>query len=495
MSDTKLTSFMRSTKSPPGRAQTKVICTIGPGINSVPTLVKLLHDGMSVARLNFSHGDYEYHQSVIDNLRQATKENGSSCAIMLDTKGPEIRTGKLKNGSQVLLQEGSEFTFSTDPSVVGDETGVSITYKQLPTTVQPGNTIFVDDGLLAFLVLSTSETSVKTRVINTGYLGQVKGVNLPGVNVDLPSITEKDKQDILFGVKNDVDFIAASFIRSGKDVKDIRELLADKKILVIAKIENQGGLNNFEEILEEADGIMVARGDLGIEIPIEKVATMQKMMIKKANICGKPVITATQMLESMIVNPRPTRAEGTDIVNAVLDGTDCVMLSGETAKGKYPIESLRMMQKICMEAEKSFDYQATYKFLRKALLRRKKQVVPVPEAIASSAVTTAWDLNASLVIVLSDSGNTVRFVSKYRPHAPILCITSCIKTSRQVLLSRGAISHCVPTMANTTSLITSSIDYAKSKGLVAVGEKVIVTCGVLEGISGSTNKMQVVDVK
>lgn len=322
-------------------------------------------------------------------------------------------------------------------------------------------------------------------------LGQNKGVNLPGCKVDLPAITEKDKADILFGVERKIDFIAASFIRKKEDVYEIRKLLGDSNIKIISKIENEEGLQNFEEILEASDGIMVARGDLGVEIDIQRVAMAQKMMIRECNLVGKPVITATQMLESMVSHPRPTRAEATDVANAVFDGTDCVMLSGETAKGKFPVECVKTMAKICLEAEKQINYRALYTSLRKHVLNKQGGVMPVPESIASSAVKTSWDLNASLIIVLSDSGNTVRFVSKYRPHTPILCITSTEQTTRQILMTRGAMSYASSSMEGTDSLVEGAIAWATKKGYVKSGEIVVTTSGHIEGMSGSTNILKV----
>lgn len=341
------------------------------------------------------------------------------------------------------------------------------------------------------IFLKIKDGIVWTTILNDGVLGQNKGVNLPSCKVELPAITEKDKKDILFGVEKNVDFIAASFIRKKEDVLEIRKLLGDSNIKIISKIENEEGIKNFNEILEVSDGIMVARGDLGVEVDIEKVAMYQKMMIRECNLAGKPVITATQMLESMINNPRPTRAEATDVANAVFDGTDCVMLSGETAKGKFPVECVEIMSKICLEAEKQINYRALYTNLRKHVLNKQGGHMPVPESIASSAVKTSWDLNASLIIVLSDSGNTVRYVSKYRPHTPILCITSTDLTTRQILLTRGAISYHAQSMKGTDNLIEEAIVWAKEKGLIKSGEIVVTTSGHIEGVSGSTNILKV----
>jgi len=320
-------------------------------------------------------------------------------------------------------------------------------------------------------------------------------MNLPGCVVDLPAVTEKDKEDIAFGVKNDVDLIAASWIRKASDVEEIRNLpgVREGKIMIISKIESQEGLDNFAHILEVSDGIMVARGDLGVEIPIERVANAQKMMIRECNAVGKPVVTATQMLESMIVNPRPTRAEATDVANAVFDGTDCVMLSGETAAGAYPVECVKMMDKICVEAEKTLDFRHMFLAVRQVEINQGIQ--SVPETIASSAVKSSWDLNASLIIVLSDSGRTARFVSKYRPHTPILCITNSAKTARQVLVSRSAMALVVESMKNSDALISHGIEWAKEQGFVQKGDYVVTTSGKLEAVSGSTNILKVSQVE
>jgi pyruvate kinase len=317
-------------------------------------------------------------------------------------------------------------------------------------------------------------------------------MNLPGCVVDLPAVTQKDKDDIAFGVKNDVDFIAASWIRKAADVEEIRNLpgVRDKNIMIISKIESQEGLDNFQEILAVSDGIMVARGDLGVEIPIERVANAQKMMIRECNQAGKPVVTATQMMESMIVNPRPTRAEATDVANAVFDGTDCVMLSGETANGAYPVECVKMMTKICIEAESALDHRNIYLNIRLSEVSKREQQA-VPETIASSAVKTAWDLNASLIIVLSDSGNTVRSVSKYRPHTPILCITSSAKTARQILVSRSTLAFIAEDMHHTDALLEKATHWAYEQGVLKDGDHYVVTSGVLEAVSGSTNMLKV----
>lgn len=351
--------------------KTKIICTIGPASNNVNTLVGMINAGMAIARMNFSHGDYEFHKSIIDNVREASQISGRTVALMLDTKGPEIRTGKLEK-APVHLVAGDTFRFTTDIDFLGDHTKVATTYDRLPEKVicrseeGPGTTILVDDGLLAFEVISVEGEEVICEVLNNGTLGNSKGVNIPDVNLELGSVSEKDIADIAFGVSEDIDIIAASFINSAEDIEAIRCLpgVLENDIKIVAKIESKAGLKNTKEIVEAADGIMVARGDLGVEIPLWQVTNAQKMIIRECNIVGKPVITATQMLESMTTNPRPTRAEVTDVANAVFDGTDCVMLSGETAAGEYPVQAVEVMRKICRETEISLPYRKLYLSVR-----------------------------------------------------------------------------------------------------------------------------------
>jgi len=451
---------------------------------------------MSIARLNFSHGTHEYHQNSIDCLREASRITSRICAIMLDTKGPEIRTGKLKNKT-VSLEPGQKFIFTTDQSCIGDDTIVSTSYKDLPTTVRNGDIILVDDGNIQFRVEEIHEGEVHTVVLNKAILKETKGVNLPGREVNLPAVSEKDIDDIKFGVRNDIDFIAASFINRASDVELIRNIagVRESNIKIISKIETQHGIDNFKDILNVSDGVMVARGDLGVEIPIERVTNVQKMIIKECNIAGKPVITATQMLESMINNPRPTRAEVTDVANAVYDGTDCVMLSGETAAGKYPVEAVNVMRKICRETEKTLSYRSIYTSLRKMVHQMKEWVAPttITESVASSAVKTAWDLNASLIIALTESGATPRFIAKYRPHIAILCVTPHPKTARQALISRAVIPFLVEKFSNSNnqSQIECAIEWGKERNIIREKEIVVIVAGVVEGVPGSTNFMKV----
>jgi len=477
----------------PMNVKSQIICTIGPSTNNVELLSELLKKGMSVARLNFSHGSYEYHGSVIQNVRAAAKATGVTCALMLDTKGPEIRTGKFRDGrKEVKFNVGDTYTWVPEEGFLGDDKFGALSWLNIAKHIQPGDRILVGDGLLAFLVLKVLDNGwIESKAENSGVMGENKNVNLPGVVVDLPAVTEKDMKDIEFGVQQEVDMIAASFIRKAADVKEIRALpgVTEKKILIISKIESQEGLENFDEIVDESDGVMVARGDLGVQIPIQKVATAQKMMITKCNSVGKPVITATQMLESMIQNPRPTRAEATDVANAVFDGSDCVMLSGETAAGKYPVEAVETMAQICFQAESDIDYRALYRKIRELVVAPP---IPIPDTIASSSVKSSWDINATAIICLTETGNTARLVSKYRPACPILCVTPNTFVSRQIQISRGCIPYLVESMTGTEQVVERSIRYARDElKIIKNGDFVVVTSGFLEGVSGATNMFQI----
>ncbi|KAK4047411.1 Pyruvate kinase [Microbotryomycetes sp. JL201] len=419
--------------------KTSIIATIGPKVNSPEMISKLRKAGVNVVRMNFSHGSYDYHQSVIDNSRKAVEmePEGRPLAIALDTKGPEIRTGMMANDTDVKISAGHRMQFSVDPKYANscDDKVMFIDYANLVKVISPGKPIYIDDGVLSFNVLSIDGTTVEVEAINNGTLSSKKGVNLPGTDVDLPAISQKDKDDLTFGVKNGVDMIFASFIRRAQDVKDIRTHLGEegKSIKIIVKIENLQGVANFDEILRECDGVMVARGDLGIEIPASQVFMAQKMMIAKCNLAGKPCICATQMLESMTYNPRPTRAEVSDVANAVLDGADCVMLSGETAKGAYPLQAVEMMAETCLLAEAAICYPPLYNELR-ALATRPTST---SETVAMSAVAAAIEQNAGAIIVMSTSGNTARLVSKYHPPCPIVTVTRNAQTARQIHLHRG----------------------------------------------------------
>ncbi|KAI6129246.1 pyruvate kinase [Pisolithus croceorrhizus] len=483
--------------------KTSIIATIGPNTNSVDKLAALRRAGVNVVRMNFSHGSYDYHQSVIDNTRKmVTSEPGRPVAIALDTKGPEIRTGIMKDGRDIPIKAGHEFIISTDDkySESCDDKILWLDYKNLSKVTSPGKLIYIDDGILSLLVLSIDGPIVRVRALNNGTLSSRKGVNLPKTNVDLPALSDKDKKDLQFGVRNGVDMIFASFIRRAQDVKDIRQVLGPDgaSIKIIVKIENEQGVENFDEILREADGVMVARGDLGIEIPASQVFLAQKMMIAKCNIVGKPVIVATQMLESMTYNPRPTRAEVSDVANAVLDGADCVMLSGETAKGSYPVESVLMMAETCLIAESSICYPPLYNELR--------SVQPLPtdtaETVAIAAVAAASEQKASAIVVLSTSGNTARLVSKYRPVAPIICITRNEQTARQIHLHRGCYPFWYPEprgvhesqwQKDVDNRIRFGLKNALALNIIKTGTTIIAVQGWKGGL-GHTNTLRILSV-
>lgn len=476
------------------RPKTKIVCTLGPASRSVAMTEKLLRAGMNVARFNFSHGSHEYHQETLDNLRQAMESTGILCAVMLDTKGPEIRTGFLKDAKPIQLKQGHEITISTDYSIKGDEEMICMSYKKLAEDLKPGSVILCADGTISFTVLSCDKEQglVHCRCENSAVLGERKNVNLPGVIVDLPTLTEKDKEDILqWGIPNKIDMIALSFVRKGSDLVEVRKLLGKhaKNILLMSKVENQEGVANFDDILANSDAFMVARGDLGMEIPIEKIFLAQKVMIYKCNIQGKPVVTATQMLESMIKSPRPTRAEATDVANAVLDGSDCVMLSGETAAGAYPELAVRTMAKICIEAEGTLNHGDVFK--------RIMEHSPVPmsplESLASSAVRTANSAQAALILVLTRGGSTAKLVAKYRPGLPILSVVvpeittdsfdwfcSDEAPARHSLIFRGLVpvlcagSSRASSAETTEEAIEFALQVAKGKGLCRNGDSVVV---------------------
>jgi len=480
--------------------KTSIICTIGPATNSVEHIVKLRGAGMNIVRLNFSHGSHEYHKSVIDNVRKSyALHHGRPVAIALDTKGPEIRTGIMKDNVELPIKAGHIMTISVDDKYANccDLDVLYVDYKNLSKVIEVGKVIYVDDGILSFKVLEVHDDHLKVQALNAGTLSSKKGVNLPRTDVDLPAISEKDAGDLKFGVENNVDMIFASFIRSASDVKEVRAVLGEegKSIKIIAKIENYQGVNNFDEILQEADGIMVARGDLGIEIPASQVFIAQKMMIAKCNVAGKPVICATQMLESMTYNPRPTRAEVSDVANAVLDGADCVMLSGETAKGAYPIKTVEMMHKTCVRAESVIFYPPLFNQLR-ALTVTPTQI---PETVASSAVSAAHEQQAGCILVLSTSGTTARFISKYKPKCPIITVTRNEQTARQIHLSRG----CYPFIydqppkddwqEDVESRIMWGMLQAVHLGVLHVGDTVIAIQGWKGGL-GNTNTMRILKV-
>jgi len=472
--------------------KTKIVCTIGPKSQSVEKLCELLTSGMNVARMNFSHGDHPYHLTTIQNLREACKKKKMLCALLLDTKGPEVRTGKLIGDGRVELKAGQELTIVTnsDEKFRGDNSTIAMDYANLPKVVKPGSVIKIGDGLIQCTVVSTDgDHTVKVIVKNSAILGEKKGVNLPGSPVDLPAMTSRDIEDLKFGVTNGVDFIAASFTRKPQDVIEMRQVLGQegKNIKIISKIENQQGLDNFDEILAVTDGIMVARGDLGVEIPIQKVCTAQKMMIKKCNIVGKPVITATQMLESMILNPRPTRAEAADVANAVFDGTDCVMLSGETANGLYPNEAVTVMSKICMQAEKALDHHSMFV----QLLQLTKRPLSRIEAISSSAVQAAIDLEAPIIVSFTETGASARFLAKYKPPVPVLTVTHNEQTARQCLVSRALIPM-ISESSDEEMIFRKALSFAKEEEMIEAGQTFVFVMSKTQDMTGTTNTLKIV---
>lgn len=430
---------LNTTNDAPTPRLSSIICTIGPVTKSVEMLTELRRAGMNVVRMNFSHGDYEYHKGVIDNVREScgkSPELGIT-AIALDTKGPEIRTGENVDGANIRLKDGDTITLTTDKAHFHTGTAklIFVDYVNITKVLTVGDSIYIDDGLIRLAVTAIGNQTIDCKIANGGVLGQRKGVNLPNVAVDLPALSEKDKKDLAFGVEQGVDMIFASFIRKAGDVEAVRVALGEKgkAIKIISKIENQEGVDNFDDILRATDGVMVARGDLGIEIPAEKVFLAQKMMIARCNIAGKPVITATQMLESMTENPRPTRAETSDVANSILDGTDCVMLSGETAKGKYPIEAVAIMSRICKEAEQAYPYRTRFEEMTQIMARPTKTA----ETVACSAVLASYESEAKAIVVLTHTGSTPTLVAKYHPQCPIISVTRNAQTARLNHLARG----------------------------------------------------------
>ncbi|KZZ85861.1 MULTISPECIES: pyruvate kinase [Bacillaceae] len=468
--------------------KTKIVCTIGPASESVEKLTALMEAGMNVSRLNFSHGDFEEHGNRIKNIREASKLTGKTVAILLDTKGPEIRTHSMQDGA-IELERDKEIIVSMN-EVTGTTDKFSISYEGLVEDVHAGSIILLDDGLIGLEVLEVNKAAgeIRTKILNSGTLKNKKGVNVPGVSVNLPGITEKDAKDIVFGIEQGVDFIAASFVRRASDVLEIRELLEEHKatdIQIIPKIENQEGVDNIDEILEVSDGLMVARGDLGVEIPAEEVPLVQKDLIKKCNALGKPVITATQMLDSMQRNPRPTRAEASDVANAIFDGTDAIMLSGETAAGQYPIEAVQTMHNIASRAETALDYKGT-------LSKRREQTgMTITDAIGQSVAHTALNLNVSAVVTPTESGHTARMISKYRPQAPIVAVTSCESVSRKLALVWGVFSKTGTKAGSTDEMLENAVQESINTGIVKHGDLIVITAGVPIGEAGTTNLMKV----
>ena len=465
--------------------KTKIVCTMGPNLFEKHLIAPLMKAGMNVARFNFSHGTYETHQHYYDEVCRIRDELGLPVATMLDTKGPEIRVRSFKNG-HVTLQNGQLFTLTTD-EVEGDEERVSITYKELPQDIAVGSSILIDDGLIGMQVERIDGADIVCRVLNGGVVSNNKGVNIPNAHLSMPFISEKDHQDILFAIKNGYDFIAASFTRCADDIMQIRHILQENNchtINIIAKIENMEGVENIDEILRVVDGVMVARGDLGVEVPLEDVPSLQKKLIQRGIAAGKPVITATQMLDSMIKNPRPTRAEATDVANAIYVGTSAIMLSGESAVGAYPVEAVETMVRIALRAEADMDYIRRFS-------RDTSASTDVTNAISHATVTSAHDLNASAIITVTKSGSTARILSRYRPACVIVGCTTEKHVWRQLALSWGTVPLMIAEESNTDDLFEHAVDAAVQNGLVHDGELVVLTAGVPLGISGTTNLMKV----
>lgn len=466
--------------------KTKIVCTIGPASESVEKLVQLINAGMNVARLNFSHGSHEEHAGRIKSIREASKTTGKTVAILLDTKGPEIRTLDFEGG-QAELQTGNEVIITTEP-VMGTAERFAVSYEGLIDDVHVGSRILIDDGLIGLEVIGMEGKDIRTKVLNSGLVKNKKGVNVPNVRVNLPGITEKDVSDIEFGIEQGIDFIAASFVRKASDVLEIRELLGKHDanyIQIITKIENQEGIDNIDEILEVSDGLMVARGDMGVEIPPEDVPIVQKSLIKKCNMLGKPVITATQMLDSMQRNPRPTRAEASDVANAILDGTDAIMLSGETAAGSYPVESVSMMNSIALRIEQSLQYDELFK------KRQRENKGTITDAIGQSVAATALNLQVAAIIAPTESGHTAKMISKYRPKAPILAITSDIRICRRLTLVWGVRTQYRDRANSTDEMLQHAMDAAQDAKFVSDGDTVIITAGLPVGETGMTNMMKI----
>jgi pyruvate kinase len=466
--------------------KTKIICTIGPTSDNEDVLREIIKKGMNAARLNFSHGDYEEHGRRIDIVKKLRKEIFAPIAIILDTKGPEIRIGNFTN-KEIELIEGQEFTITTR-DIEGDHSIVSVSYDALHKDVKVGGAILINDGLLALRVESIEDKDIHCRVLNNAVISNHKNVCVPNVSIDLPAVTEKDISDIRFGIEKGIDMIAASFVRKASDVVEIRRVLekyGGESILVISKIENHEGVENIDEIIKYSDAIMVARGDLGVQMPTEDIPIIQKMIIHKCNKAGKPVITATQMLDSMIRNPRPTRAEASDVANAIFDGTDAIMLSGETASGKYPVETVTVMAKIAEKAEGALDFEG---LIQK---RRMHQSITVPDAVCFAAVTTAMELNASAIITATQSGLSARMMSKYRPKAQIVATTQEWRVARKLSIVWGVSPIIVEKMVSTDEVILKSVEQAATQGVVRKGDMVIIAAGIPIGYAGTTNFMKI----
>ena len=464
--------------------KTKIICTLGPSTDKGDVLRDLIANGMNVARFNFSHGSYEEHGGRLAKLKALREELGKPVAALLDTKGPEIRLKEFKNGVE-MLEAGQTFTLTTR-EVEGTKEICSITYKDLPQDVHEGGTIMLDDGLIKLAIKSVTDTDIVCEVLNSGKIKTKKGVNVPGVHLSMPYLSQRDRDDIIFGVQQGFDFIAASFVRTAQDVYDIRNLLNeyDSNIRIIAKIENREGVNNIDSILAAADAVMVARGDLGVEIDFTELPGIQKNIIERSFSFGKPIVTATQMLDSMIVNPRPTRAEISDVANAIYDGTSAIMLSGETAAGAYPVDALKTMSAIAERTEQE-------NHARFVPLAENTGKISVSDATAHAACLTAKDVNAAAIVTVSESGNTARLLSKYRPKQPIIACVMDEQVQRQLSLSWGITSLLMGPAHSTDELIEMSTALAEKNGYLHNGELTVVTAGVPVGVSGTTNMIKI----
>ena len=465
--------------------KTKIICTLGPSTDKDGVLRELVANGMNVARFNFSHGSHEEHKGRLDNLKAIRAELGKPVAALLDTKGPEIRLKEFKNGVE-MLEAGQTFTLTTR-EVEGTKEICSITYKDLPQDVHEGGTIMLDDGLIKLRITNVTDTDITCEVLNSGKIKNKKGVNVPGVHLSMPYLSQRDRDDIIFGVQQGFDFIAASFVRTAQDVYDIRNLLNeyDSNIRIIAKIENREGVNNIDSILSAADAVMVARGDLGVEIDFTELPGIQKSVIDRSFSFGKPIVTATQMLDSMMVNPRPTRAEISDVANAIYDGTSAIMLSGETAAGAYPVEALKTMSAIAERTENEVHYRDN------RLVDASNGQISVSDATAHAACLTAKDVNASAIVTVSESGNTARLLSKYRPAQPIIACVMNEQVQRQLAISWGITPLMMALAHSTDELIEMSTNLAKENGYLHDGELAVVTAGVPVGVSGTTNMIKI----
>lgn len=470
--------------------KTKIICTMGPATDNIEVLRAMARAGMNVARFNFSHGSHEEHKQRIDRVKAVREEYNLPIALLLDTKGPEIRTGDMQDG-KIFLKKGEQIRL-TPRACLGTPSKISITYPDLYQDVQAGTSILIDDGLIELRVEQTQEQDILCRVLNDGAVSNHKGINVPDVHLSIPYLSDKDKSDIQFGIEQGVDFIAASFVRTADDVQQLRMLL-DKNggahINIIAKIENQQGVENIDGIVSLADGVMIARGDMGVEIPAEDVPPIQKMLIKKVASAGKQVITATQMLDSMMKNPRPTRAEVTDVANAIYDGTGAIMLSGETAAGLYPVEAVTMMARIAERTENDIDYRKRF------FVRTRKANPDITDAICHATCTTAYDLNARDIVTVTKSGRSARMVARYRPSCGIIGCTPTKKVWYQLNLAWGVTPVLLSETDDVFDLFDSALETAKNQGLMQSGDLAVITSGVPIGVSGTTNMIRVQVVK